>query len=68
MCAAGIIGPQVNKFEQVFSDDYQMSEAGDVAPREKNIEQVPRSYVWRGGGGFRVSQRVGYPPPTPWTG
>ena len=42
-------GPEVNKFEQVSSDDRQMSLAGEGAPC------LVRFHVWRGAGGVSLS-------------
>ena len=43
-CCGEGVGPQVNKFEQIFSDDYQASEAGGF-PRSDVGGGVPSSDV-----------------------
>ena len=45
------VGPQVNKFEQVFSDDHQMSVPGEESPEIWCLVEggvCPQSDVWGG--------------------
>ena len=56
------VGPQVNKFEQVSSDEHQMSSAGEmgVVPRSDVLGEGVSAQVWCPGEGVPYLSHVIY--------